>query len=163
MKIYKPPLETPEIPSDQYSIFLAGSIDMGAAEDWQAKLETDLSEIDDLVIFNPRRDDWDSSSPQDPTPGSKFHEQVTWELDHIDKADLVVLYFADDSMSPITLLEFGYLGANLDKNVIIYCTDKFYRYGNVRIFADRQHIPIFDNYEDFLTAIKQYWYSPSNY
>lgn len=150
MKHYKAPQKTPPLETGEISIFLAGSIDMGSAEDWQTKMTNDLVDIDHLSIYNPRRDDWDSSWIQDPTPGTQFHEQVSWELDHIESADLVVVYFADDSKSPITLLELGLILANWDKEVAIYCSPKFYRYGNVKMVADRYHVPIYDTYEDLL-------------
>jgi hypothetical protein len=157
MKIFKAPTKA-TVDASETSVFLAGSIDMGSAENWQTRLENDLKEEEDLVLLNPRRDDWDSTWVQDPTPGTQFHEQVSWELDHLDLADLVVVYFADSSMSPITLLEFGLLASNYEKDVIVYCTDKFYRYGNVQIVADRYHIPIFDKYDEFLHYIKSYAY-----
>lgn len=79
-------------PEETISIFLAGSIEMGKAEPWQERLADELKDYD-CVLFNPRRPDWDSSWTQDPTPGTKFHEQVTWELDHINKSDLVIFLF----------------------------------------------------------------------
>ena len=45
----------------KYNIFLAGSIEMGTAENWQERLVRELAS-EDVTIFNPRRDDWDSSS-----------------------------------------------------------------------------------------------------
>ena len=39
-------------------IFLAGSIDMGKAVNWQSEIESSLSNLD-ITIFNPRRLDWD--------------------------------------------------------------------------------------------------------
>lgn len=48
------------------SVFLAGSIEMGKAENWQIHVEN-LLEYTDCVIFNPRRDDWDSSWVQSVT------------------------------------------------------------------------------------------------
>lgn len=156
MKLYKAPQSTPERTDDEVAIFLAGSIDMGSAENWQSRMEQDLLDFDNLIIYNPRRDDWDSTWVQDPTPGTQFHEQVTWELDHIDSADLVVVYFADDSKSPITLLELGLILANWEKDVAIYCSPKFYRYGNVKMVADRYRAPIFDNYKDLLDHVKAY-------
>jgi len=60
--------------ADKFSIFLGGSIEMGKAEDWQSRLEKDLSTYSDqLMLLNPRRDHWDSSWIQDPTPGTQFH------------------------------------------------------------------------------------------
>ena len=159
MKIYKAPQETPPLEIGETSIFLAGSIDMGSAENWQDRMEKDLVDFDNLVIYNPRRDDWDSDWVQDPTLGTQFHEQVTWELDHIEAANLVVVYFADGSKSPITLLEFGLL-ARMDKYVVVYCTPEFYRYGNVKMVADRYGIPVYNDYEDLLTQVR--WFVREN-
>jgi hypothetical protein len=56
------------------SVFLAGSIEMGQAEDWQTQLERTLADLD-IIVLNPRRDEWDSSWVQsfdNPT----FREQV---------------------------------------------------------------------------------------
>lgn len=43
-------------------VFLAGSIEMGQAEQWQERVVHALSDAGDLVILNPRRDDWDSGA-----------------------------------------------------------------------------------------------------
>jgi hypothetical protein len=110
-----------------------------------------------LSYINPRRDDWNNNWLQDPTPGTQFHEQVTWELDHISKADLVVFYFADDSKSPITLLEFGLTSSDrFGADIIVYCSSRFYRYGNVKIVADRFRIPICSDYGTFLEEIRKF-------
>jgi len=51
---YKPPASLP--PKWQgYNVFLAGSIEMGAAPDWQADVENQLADLD-IAIYNPRRD-----------------------------------------------------------------------------------------------------------
>ncbi len=59
MKIIKAPNTISLIPFEP-AIFLAGSIEMGKAENWQQRIERELTKCDG-VIFNPRRDDWDSS------------------------------------------------------------------------------------------------------
>jgi nucleoside 2-deoxyribosyltransferase len=87
------------------SVFLAGSIDMGKAVNWQEQVTAALENYD-CTILNPRRDDWDSSWKQDITD-PKFREQVEWELDCLEKADIVVYYFDPDGQAPITLLELG--------------------------------------------------------
>ena len=43
----------------QQRVFLAGSIEMGKAENWQTRLVDSLKEREGLIL-NPRRDDWDS-------------------------------------------------------------------------------------------------------
>jgi len=153
MKLYKAPQETPPIEIGEFSIFLAGSIDMGSAENWQDRMERDLSDLENIVVYNPRRDDWDSSWVQDPTEGTQFHEQVAWEIDHIEDANLVIVYFADGSKSPITLLELGII-SRMDKYVAIYCTPNFYRYGNVKMVADRYDIPVFEDYESLIASVR---------
>ena len=55
-------------------VFLAGSIEMGKAEDWQAKLEKSLKDLE-ITVFNPRRDDWDSSWTQEQS-NPQFNAQM---------------------------------------------------------------------------------------
>jgi hypothetical protein len=44
------------------TVFLAGSIEMGVAEDWQTIVSNKMEELEmPITIFNPRRDSWDSS------------------------------------------------------------------------------------------------------
>ena len=153
MDIIKPPNLENEEQNKKISIFLAGTIDMGDSIDWQAKIQSELKDFD-IVIYNPRRDDWDSSWKQtidDP----KFNEQVNWELDHIDKSTIVIMYLADGSKSPISLLELGYLCKNPHK-VIVYCTDKFYRKGNVDIICQRNNIIVVDDFSKLLAMVKSY-------
>src|SRR5712691_11396437 len=87
-------------------IFLAGSIEMGKAEQWQERIVNAMSDASNLVILNPRRDDWDSSWEQR-ADNPQFFEQVSWELDMLDAADIVVMYLAPGTRSPISLLELG--------------------------------------------------------
>lgn len=127
-------------------IFLAGSIEMGAAEDWQVKIENLFKDAENTVILNPRRDDWDSSwvqSIEDP----QFYEQVTWELDAMKIADLILMYFSPETKSPITLLELG-LNAT-SKKLVVCCPDGFWRKGNVEIVCADHNIPLFDDFEEF--------------
>lgn len=119
-------------------IFLAGSIEMGKAEDWQSQVAAALSDLD-VLILNPRRDDWDDTWRQsiyDP----RFREQVRWELDALEHASHILMYFAPDTFAPITLLEFG-LYAQSGK-LTVCCPDRFYRKGNVEVVCDRYHVPL---------------------
>ena len=135
-------------------LFLGGSIDMGAAENWQERLAKDLSNYTDkqLLLLNPRRDDWDSTWIQDPTPGTKFYEQVDWELNAQEAADGLIYYFAADSKAPITLLELGIYGP--DNGTIVCCPKEFYRYGNVKMVCERYNIPMVESYDDLLMFLR---------
>jgi nucleoside 2-deoxyribosyltransferase len=135
---------------DKISVFLGGSIEMDTAEKWQDRLKSDLSETD-VVLLNPRRNDWDNSIVQrayDPS----FSEQVNWELDAIDSADLIVFYFDPNTKSPITLMELG-LFANSGK-VIVCCPDGFWRKGNVEIVCSRSEVPLVNTYEQLVSCLK---------
>jgi hypothetical protein len=133
------------------ALFLGGSIDMGAAEHWQERLAKDLEDYEDLVLLNPRRDDWDSSWTQDPTPGTQFYEQVDWELQMQDMADLIVYYFAADSKSPITLLEMGLFSGD---NVLVCCPPTFYRYGNVKMVCRKYGMDMVESYDAMVSHIR---------
>ena len=131
------------------SVFLAGSIDNGSCENWQEIL---IKEIDhkDLVIYNPRRKDWNSSI--DPTVlNPELKEQVDWELTALEKSDLVVMYFAPGSISPISLLELGLF----HKKCIVCCPEGFWRRGNVQITCDRYNITILDSMDDLIKKLKE--------
>jgi len=132
------------------SVFLAGSIEMGAAENWQTRIVNECKD-DRVIFYNPRRDDWDSSWKQtkdDP----QFSEQVRWELDHLEKADLIVMYFDPNTKSPITLLELGIHAQGAA--MIVCCPEGFYRKGNVDIVCDRYGIAQVETLDEIIHRIK---------
>jgi hypothetical protein len=142
-EVIKPPFR-------KLSIFLAGSIEMGIAEYWQSKIEEGLKDFN-VTIYNPRRDEWDSSWEQT-IHNPQFREQVEWELDHLDKADIILMYFDEDTKSPISLLELG-LYASSGK-MIVYCPEGFWRKGNVDIVADRYDVKQVQSVNELLTAVR---------
>ena len=130
------------------TIFLAGSIEMGNAENWQEILSKKiLDKYKNITIYNPRRDDWDSSWDQSFT-SPNFYQQVNWELKALEDSDLIVLFLASNTKSPISLLELG-LYANSNKLLVI-CPDDFWRSGNVSIVCENYSIPLYKNTEDLL-------------
>lgn len=144
MEVIKPEPKNRVYSDKSIKIFLAGSIEMGKAEDWQAAIPVLFKDRNDLTFFNPRRDDWDSSWEQKES-NPQFNYQVNWELDHLDKADIIFMYFSPETKSPISLLELG-LYANLEK-MIVCCPDSFYRKGNVDIVCSRFNIPVYNTME----------------
>lgn len=132
------------------SVFLAGSIEMGAAEDWQKTLQDSLSDFD-IVIYNPRRDEWDSSWEQRET-NPQFNHQVNWEMDKLENANVIFMYFSPETKSPISLLELG-LYAN-DEKMIVCCPDGFWRKGNVEIVCSRSGIPLFNDLNSAIASLK---------
>ena len=125
-------------------VFLSGSIAMGEAEMWQEEIGKQLPS--DATILNPRRDDWDSSWEQR-LWDTRFNEQVNWELDALNTADLILVYFDPNTKAPITLLELGYV-AGMNRNIVVCCSENFYRRGNVEIFCLRKFIPLVESLKE---------------
>ena len=132
--IVKPPVQNEE---DYFRIFLAGSIEQGSAVNWQEDIQQALSDLD-IIIYNPRRDDWDPSWIQS-IDNPEFKDQVEWELREIQYADLVVFYFQPGTKSPITLFELGLCSSGV-QDIVVCCPEGFWRKGNVDIVC--QHFGI---------------------
>jgi len=145
--ILKPP--APIELSNKQSIFLAGSIEMGLAERWQARLEESLADLD-VVVLNPRRDEWDDTWGQS-IHHARFREQVEWELSAQEQAGLIAMYFAPDTKAPITLLELG-LFARSGK-IIVCCPDGYWRKGNVEIVCARYGVPMVSNLDQLIARV----------
>lgn len=156
--VFKPlyNLDYIDIFGPQVRIFLGGSIEMGAAENWQDQFIKQFKDRDDLCIFNPRRDDWDASWLQDPAPGTSFHDQVKWESYAQEISDIIIYNFDPNTKSPITLLELGEYGTgqSIHREVIVCCPKQFWRYGNVAMFCKKHGITLVHD--------KQYLYDTVN-
>lgn len=134
--------------------FLAGSIEIGKAVDWQTQIENQLKdklEGDKVVtLYNPRRDDWDSSWTQS-IEDDNFREQVEWELNALEKANKIVVYIDPKTKSPITLMEIG-LHAHSNK-MCVCCPEGFYRKGNIDVVCNKYNIPMVDDVDGLVKFI----------
>ena len=155
MKVFKSPNRDYTSDKTPNKIFLAGSIEMGNAIDWQAQLEKDLSGFN-VRLLNPRRDDWDSSWKQEET-NKPFKEQVLWELDALEAANMIVFFFDPDTVSPITLLELG-LHAGRSKgiktNIVVCCPAGYFRKGNLDITTQYFKVPTVQSYGQLVEFLK---------
>ena len=147
-------IQAPKFVSDKLAtVFLAGSIEMGAAEQWQERVVAMLAQTR-WTILNPRRDDWDSSWEQS-MEDERFVEQVQWELQGIENSEKVIVYFAPDTKAPITLLELGLISQMKEpQDVYVVCPKGFYRKGNVDVVCDRYGITQYDTLEEACNALK---------
>lgn len=132
------------------SIFLAGSIEMGKAENWHARVEQSLADLD-VVLLNPRREAWDATWVQS-IDNPQFREQVEWELNGLELASLIAVYFSPSTRAPITLLELG-LSARRG-NVLVCCPEGFWRKGNIEIVCQRYQIPLFETLAELTDALR---------
>lgn len=142
----------PEAPTyRKFSVFTAGSIEMGKAVQWQGQMATMLSPLP-VTVNNPRRGHWDPTI----TPEAKdaaFRQQVEWELSALEQADVICFFFDVNTMSPVTLLELGIWAAS-DK-VVVCCDPKYWRSGNVHIVCDRYGIPVVNTFAELVPAVEK--------
>lgn len=142
------------------TVFLAGSIEQGAAREWHGEVSAAMEDFSDgLVLLNPRRAEWDSTLVQD-ISNPVFNEQVNWEMDGIDKSGIVFMYLQAGTMSPISLLELGYACASqvsgLNKRIIVVCEPKFWRRGNVQVIVNRMdqyRVSLFDDLDSGISEL----------
>nr|WP_199001083.1 nucleoside 2-deoxyribosyltransferase domain-containing protein [Flavobacterium sp. ASV13] len=143
-RIFRSPEEIP-LQNDVKTIFLAGSIEMDKAINWQLHCEEQLQ--GKYIIFNPRRKEWDSSWLQT-IENPNFKEQVNGELNALEKADIIIMYFAGNTMSPISLLEFGLYAQSKKMKVVV--EEDFWRKGNIDIVCERYGVEQFKTLDDLI-------------
>jgi hypothetical protein len=132
-------------------LLLAGSLAMGQAPPWQAAIKQALTSTA-VTMLNPRRDDWHVSWRQaldDP----QFREQVEWELAGLEQADLVGMYFAPTTPSPLPLLELGLTARS--GRLIVCCPPGFWRRGNIEVVCARDRIRFASDQAEFVRRIHQ--------
>ena len=148
--IFTPPYNIAKRDHTIPHVFLAGSIEMGKAEDWQSVMGKFFNDHN-WGVFNPRRADWDESWIQEYT-NPPFSQQVNWEMDALEISDLIILNLIPETISPISLLELGLFADS--KKICVVCPDGYWRKGNVEIICHRKNIPLFDKMEDFIKYFK---------
>lgn len=138
----------------KYSVFTAGSIEMGSAIHWQTRLVSFLQDLP-ITVCNPRRGHWDTTT----TPREKdeaFNRQVQWELSALETVSVICFFFDKNTKSPVTMLELG-LWARSGK-VVVCCDSGFWKSGNVHITCRRYGIPFVERFEDMEKLIREKLY-----
>lgn len=149
MNVHMPPGPLPP----RRMLFLAGSIEQGSADDWQTRLTDALHDVPGDAL-NPRRQAWDSSWRQS-LDEPRFRGQVEWELTGIETSELVAMYFAPNTKSPITLLELGIVAATTPSKLIVCCPEGFWRNGNVEIVCHRYGATLVTDWQPFVDAVRR--------
>lgn len=166
-KVITPPTKVTSS-TNLVDVFLAGSIEMGVAEDWQTRIGNFLSDIPEVgVVYNPRRADFVVNAEQK-ISNDYFRDQVDWEADGLEKSPVVFMYFDPATKSPITLLELGLiLGRNkvimdsfpmmkvVTQSLVVYCPNGFWRQGNVEVMCYRNGIQIHRHLDAALVILEK--------
>jgi len=140
-----------EYDKSRFTIFLAGSIDMGEEKtNWQEKVVKALKEFN-ITILNPRRQNWNKKWKQEEF-AEPFRSQVLWEYKGMKEADLILFVFTKDSKSPVTMYELGRFASIKDS---IVCVESgFYRQGNLDIYTSLDDIPIYHDLNEMIEDLK---------
>ena len=145
-----PDSEGQAVHDDATVVFLAGSIDEGRAEKWQDRTIEALAALD-VVALNPRRDDWNADLRQD-IDEPEFVRQVDWELDGIERADVVLFHFSPAGPAPISLLELG-KATGLGKRIVVSCPKGYWRRGNVQVVCRRAGAVVHGSLQDAIDGL----------
>lgn len=139
-----------ESPCGIVSIFLAGTTSKVDTHDWRETLCGSLSDMP-VTIYNPYRADWDSSWRED-INFPPYRQQVEWELEKQEQADIVVIYFHPATQAPISLLELG-ICTRVPGKAIVTCPEGYWKRGNVQIVCRRFGIEMVDNVDSLRAAV----------
>lgn len=146
-------------------IFLAGTIGGGKNSEithevnWQkdiiSYIKYEYPNVN-LIIFNPRRDNW----PEKGGDKQNIDYQIQWELEHMEKADVIIMNILEDSLSPITLMEMGLWAGKNPNKLKVYCPNNFWRFDNVDNLCCRYNVVRYNSlYSMIDNTIKSIWES----
>lgn len=156
MDVIKPPTKVRDLNPEERFLFLGGSIEMGAVENWQDEVIAKMaarSGFKDTVVLNPRRDGWDTTWVQS-IDNPLFKEQVDWELDGLKLSSNILFYFHPKTKAPITLMELGLMAGTHGDGIVVVCPDGFWRKGNVDIVCQRHRIKVFTDLDAALGCLE---------
>lgn len=132
------------------SVFLAGTISTDDGHDWRELVTTALFEVP-VTIYDPYRKGWDSTWRED-IDFAPYREQVEWELERQEKADMVVLYFGPATQAPVSMLEFG-LCARVPGKAIVLCSEGYCKRGYVQVVCRKYGVEMVDSVDELKEAI----------
>tara|TARA_R110000803_G_scaffold62953_1_gene123396 strand:- start:47 stop:529 length:483 start_codon:yes stop_codon:yes gene_type:complete len=132
------------------SIFLAGGIT--GCEDWQDRAFKLLDESNtNLVVFNPRRDDFDV------TDKKMGLDQIKWERDKLKQTGSILFWFSHETVQPITLFELGKC-LQWDKPLFIGADRKYERREDIliQVALEKNRLHVHDTLEGVLTDFQNW-------
>jgi hypothetical protein len=139
-------------------IFLGGGI--SNCKDWQSKMCGDLQHLN-VSIVNPRRAQYSDDK-------KIAREQIKWEFHYLSVSDIVVMYFAEETLCPITLFEFGsIMNRNLKRletsqKICVYCEPNYKRSFDVKFqtkllmdWSDESFVTISNSYSGLIKNVSR--------
>jgi hypothetical protein len=140
------------------ALFLAGGI--SNCPNWQTYFIEELTKppvkFFKVDVLNPRRENFDTSNSEAES------EQITWEFDMLQQADVIAFWFPKETDCPITLYELGfqmgrykYDTVNKSKTIVIGTDPEYRRRSDVLKQANLVHyFPVFDSLDAVISEVK---------
>lgn len=79
---------------------------------------------------------------------------MKWELAGLERADIIAVFFAKDTLAAITLMELG-LFIQKGKKVVVACEEGFWKRGNVQIVCERFGVEVLGNLEALIEGVEK--------
>jgi hypothetical protein len=144
-----------ELDDNKINIFLAGGITN--CPNWQKELIELLKnriqdDNDDLVLFNPRRENFPIHIPDESL------RQIEWEHDYLESCDQIVYWFSRGSLNPIALYELGRWGNSTDTKIYIGIDPQYERKSDaiIQTGLSRPEVKIVDSLKSLAHQILEF-------
>ncbi|ADV51145.1 hypothetical protein Celal_3901 [Cellulophaga algicola DSM 14237] len=135
--------ELPIKETDQRYIFLAGSMAPNQSVNWRTQVVKSLP--NSYQFLDPTNEHHDTLN------ALQMKKHVEWELDAMAMADIVLLNFLPNALSPISLVELG-LYASF-KKLYVVCPKAFYKSSYVVTLCERYHTPTFKTLQEAIDTL----------
>lgn len=142
--IYNSTIILPEKETEEKFIFLAGSMDQEKPNSWRSQAIVSLQES--YHIFDPTQKEYGTLTEL------QMKNHVKWELDALNRADIILLNFLSNTFSPISLVELGLHVAG--NKLIVICPKEFYKNTYVTTLCETYNTPLFRSIEQALDTLK---------
>jgi hypothetical protein len=106
----------------------------------------------DVTILNPQRLNWSLEWKEDPS-FKPCAEQAKWELDGLEAADVIAIYFAPRMPQAKTLMELG-LWARSSK-CVVGCSEGYPKKADVRVLCEKYGIEYVATVEELVATVKR--------
>ncbi|WP_165748396.1 nucleoside 2-deoxyribosyltransferase domain-containing protein [Cellulophaga sp. Z1A5H] len=129
--------------SDQRYIFLAGSMASNQSVNWRNQVVNSLP--NSYQFLDPTNEHHDTLN------ALQMKKHVEWELDAMAMADIVLLNFLPNALSPISLVELGLYASS--KKLYVVCPKAFYKSSYVVTLCERYHTPTFKTLQEAIDTL----------
>lgn len=125
-------------------MFLAGSIDLQLSGNWRKSIANKL--CDQFDFFDP------TAIHHETLTASQWKQHIKWELEAMEKVDVILMNFLPSAKSPISLVE---LGLNTrGKKLVVICPNEFYKKQYINALCEHYSTPLFGDENEAIEHIK---------